>query len=127
MLKLYSPFVIPNISSNILVIDADTVFMNPIEFLNEAHSGLFCIRYKNENNAYFKHAKRLLPGYERTSRIYCFCHHMLFQKAILKDLFRTVEQYHGAPFWRAFCACVEPHKCRGASEYEIYYNFAKSQ
>ncbi|MDB6082063.1 MAG: hypothetical protein JWO53_1335, partial [Chlamydiia bacterium] len=33
-LKLYAPFVIPKISSNVLILDADTVFVNPIAFTN---------------------------------------------------------------------------------------------
>ncbi len=124
LLKLYSSFVIPGISSNVLVIDADTIFMNPIDFLNDANGGLFCVTYQEGNEVYFKHAERLVPGYTRTPGVYSVSHHMLFQRDILEDLFTTVEHYHHTPFWRAFCICVDPHKCRGASEYEIYYNFA---
>ena len=42
LLKLYSPYVIPEISSNVLVVDSDTIFMNPVTFLNESNGGLFC-------------------------------------------------------------------------------------
>lgn len=125
LLKLYSSFVIPDISRNVLVIDADTIFMNPIEFLSESNGGLFCASRGEVNPSYFQHAERLVPGYQRIyPEIYSVCHHMLFQKPILKDLFRTVEQYHQLPFWKAFCKCVDLNGKEGASEYEIYYNFA---
>jgi hypothetical protein len=129
LLKLYSPFIIPGISSNVLVIDADTIFMNPVSFLNDSNGGLFCVSQFHGNSAYFEHAKRLVPDYKRIHpEVYSVCHHMLFQKAILQDLFKTVEAYHGKPFWKAFCLCVNLPKGKrsGASEYEIYYNFALS-
>lgn len=125
LLKLYSSFVIPDISSNVLVIDADTIFMNPVEFLNDSYGGLFCYSHKEVTASYFKHAERLVPGYKRIHpEVYSVCHHMLFQRPILKDLFRYVEKYHRCPFWKAFCFCVNFEGEEGASEYEIYYNYA---
>lgn len=124
LLKLYAAFVIPQISSNVLVVDADTIFLNPVEFLNSSFGGLFCTSDMPAKRNYINHAKRLLPGYKRIySNHYSVCHHMLFQKPILDDLFDTVETHHKKPFWKAFCRCVDL-KENGASEYEIYYNFA---
>lgn len=125
LLKLYAPFVIPGISSNVLVVDADTIFMNPVEFLNESFGGLFCTSDLRAKSHYLKHAERLVPGYERVyPRVYSVCHHMLFQKPILQELFRIVEQHHQTTFWNAFCSCVDFEDNGGASEFEIYYNFA---
>lgn len=125
LLKLYSSFIIPDLSSNVLVVDADTIFMNPVVFLNDAFGGLFCYGTKRVMPAYFEHAKKLLPGYERVyPDVYSVCHHMLFQRPILEDLFSVVEDYHKTSFWKAFCFCVDPEHNKGASEFEIYYNFA---
>jgi hypothetical protein len=125
LLKLYSSFIIPGISPNVLVIDADTVFLNPTHFLNESFGGLFCVSYRPGKLAYFNHANRLLPGYERIyPEFYSVCHHMLFQRPILKEFFKTVEQYHKKPFWKAFCLAVDLKGKKGASEYELYYNYA---
>ncbi|MDP1880737.1 MAG: DUF6492 family protein [Parachlamydiaceae bacterium] len=125
LLKLYSPFIIPGISPNVLVVDADAIFMNPVSFLNEKHGGLFCMSPREGKEAYFQHAERLVPGYQRIfPEVYSVCHHMLFQMPILKDLFKTVERYHHKVFWKAFCHCVDLDGKKGASEYEIYYNFA---
>ena len=126
LLKLYSPLVIPDISSNVLVIDADTIFMRTVEFLNDSFGGLFCYNTQDEaKEPYFQHAKRLVPGYKRVHHdVYSVCHHMLLQRPILEDLFRTVEEYHEVPFWKAFCLCVDLSQNKGASEFEIYYNYA---
>ncbi len=126
LLKLYSPFVIPKISSNVLVLDADTVFMNPVDFVNAQGGGLFCVSHFVGKEAYFKHAERLVPGYKRIyPEVYSVCHHMLFQMPILKDLFKTVEKDHRKDFWVAFCHAVDiKANKKGASEYEIYYNYA---
>jgi hypothetical protein len=124
LLKLYAPFVIPDISSNVLILDSDTLFMNRVEFLNDTFGGLLCFNSAQGNPGYFEHAKRLVPGYERIyPEVYSVCHHMLFQKPILEDLFQTVEEYHGTKFWIAFCLCVGT-KNKGASEFEIYFNYA---
>lgn len=125
LLKLYSPFVIPGISSNVLVIDSDTIFMNHVEFLNDSFGGLFCFSHEQAKECYLKHAERLIPGYQRIyPEVYSVCHHMLFQRPILKDLFRKVEKHHQVAFWKAFCLCVDLGGKEGASEYEIYYNYA---
>ena len=85
LLKIYSSFIIPNISSNVLILDSDTIFMNPVEFLNSDNGGLFCVSREEAKSAYFKHAQKLVPGYKRIySGVYSVCHHMLFQKPILR-------------------------------------------
>lgn len=126
LLKLYAPSVIPDISTNVLIIDADTIFLNPVEFLNEKNGGLFGVSTVRPMEIYFDHAKRLVPDYVRMyPDHYSICHHMLFQKAILDDLFVKVEKYHKKPLWKAFCFCVDIQR-GGASEYEIYFSFALS-
>lgn len=124
LLKLYAQFTIPGLADNVLVIDADTVLLNPVKFLNDSHGGLFCTSSMVPLKRYYLHAQRLLPNYKRVfPEHYSVCHHMLFQKPILEDLFQTVEEYHHKAFWKVFCTCVDIQK-GGASEYEIYYNFA---
>lgn len=125
LLKLYAAFLIPGISTNVLIIDADSVFLNPVEFLGENNAGLLCTARNRTTKAhYVDHAKRLLPNYQRVyPKLNSVHHHMLFQKLILDDLFSDVEAKHGVPFWKAFCRCIDLDR-KGASEYEIYYNYA---
>jgi len=128
LLKLYAAFVIPDISSNILILDADTIFLRPISFLDSKTNGCLFNPGSENNRPYFIHGERLIPGFRRKYPNYSgVSHHMLFQRAILEDLFDTVEQVHGKEFWRAFCDCIERSKHHlfgsAASEYEIYFNF----
>jgi hypothetical protein len=125
LLKLYTPYVIPGISPNVLVLDSDTVFLRPVKFLNNQNAGLY-----NPGTEYFKsyfeHAARFVPGLKKLYKDHSgISHHMLFQRCVLDDLFQTVEQHHKEPLWKAFCHSVnrEDPKTQGASEYEIYFNF----
>lgn len=129
LLKLYALYVIPDISSNLLVVDADTVFLRPVEFLNSSFGGQFTPGFEY-NPFYFQHAAILTNN--KVTRVYGqysgIAHHMLFQKAIMDDLFSEVECLHQREFWRAFCICVDANQLfAGASEYELYFNYALSQ
>lgn len=128
MLKYYAPFVIPDISSNVLVVDSDVIFLNRVEFLNPMGGALLNTN-KEYYREYFQHAARLLPGFKRLYPQYSgISHHMLMQRPILEDLMSQVENHHGMKFWKAFCNCVSLEALiagkSGASEYEIYFNFA---
>ena len=125
LLKLYAPYVIPGISSNVLVLDSDTIFLRPVEFIGKQAAGLFNPGTEY-HKVYFEHMARLLPGYKKIYEAHSgISHHMLFQKPVLDDLFSVVENLHQIPFWKAFCQAVDPQHLRasGASEYEIYFNF----
>lgn len=124
LLKLYAPFVIPGISSNVLILDSDTIFLNPVEFVNSECEGLYNPGTEY-HLPYFTHAERLLPGFSRVFDYSGISNHMLFQRPVLEKLFATVETQHKIPFWQAFCRCValKDFPKSGASEYEIYFNF----
>ena len=129
LLKLYASFIIPNISSNLLIVDSDVIFLNPVDFLNSINGGLYNVGTEF-HIPYFTHAKKLIPGFARNNLNFSgITHHMLFQRAVLEDLFSIVEKTHNMDFWKAFCLLVDPaHRdFSGTSEYEIYFNFALSR
>lgn len=126
LLKLYAPYIIPDISENVLILDSDTIFLNPVIFLNSEFAGLYNTGHEY-NPAYFVQANSLIPGFKKYFSEYSgITHHMLFQRCILNDLFQTVEKHHQMEFWKAFCesASHDNNLFAGASEYEIYFNFA---
>ena len=53
------------------------------------------------------------------------CHHMIFEKKYIDELFRLVENKHNDLFYNIFLKCVEDKYIlnSGASEYEIYFNY----
>jgi hypothetical protein len=120
LLKLYAGMVIPDILGRYLVIDCDTFFLKPTTFINES---VPLYNYSEEYySAYFKHMKRLHPSLKRANRkMSAVCHHMMFETARIKDLFRLIE--NGTPFYRLFLEHVTDAGGSGASEYEIYFNY----
>jgi hypothetical protein len=127
LLKLYAPFVIQGISPNILLLDADTIFLNPVSFYDEDSGAGFFNPGTEYHGLYFDHAGKLVPSFKKIYKQYSgISHHMLIQLPILKDLFLTVETARKKDFWRAFCDCIDLSNVNRpcASEYEIYFNFA---
>ena len=125
LLKLYVYRVIPHLTSNVLVLDADTIFLNPVEFIREDNVALYNVG-KEYHRPYFEHGSRLIPGFRRLfPKFSGICHHMLLQRDVLNDLLQMVEQEQGVEFWKAFCRSVDKMQVykSGASEYEIYFNF----
>ena len=128
-LKLYAPLVIPNISPNVLVIDADTIFLKPVLF--QDNSGAPCFNIGTEHyEPYFVHLSKVVPG---LGRVFLhksgICHHMLFQRVVLEDLFSIIEQTHKVETWKAICRCINHHELFRScmSEYEMYFNFIFSR
>jgi hypothetical protein len=125
-LKLYAPFVIPGISSNVLIVDADNYFLNPIEFMTPEGAPIFNTSYEYVES-YFQHAARLLLGIRRVHREYSgICNYILFQRPILEDLFQLIRDQHGMEPGKALCSSVDRKDLDFSclSEYEIYFNFA---
>jgi hypothetical protein len=122
LLKLYSPFVIPDILDTILVIDSDTIFTRPIHFIDGEHY-LYGVG-REYHPPYFTHAESLHPSFTRTHQTLSgIVHYMLFHRKYLKKIFGMVETHHRKPFWRVFLDCVSPEEESGASEYELYFHF----
>lgn len=126
LLKFYAPLIIDKISSNVLILDADTIFLHPVSFLQENGAG--CFNPGGEyHRPYFEHMKRLLPDLHRVYPEYSgISHHMLFQKCLLVDLQAAIESYHHKPMWKALLHCIDHKHLFGSclSEYEIYFNYA---
>lgn len=133
LLKLYAPFVIPDISNDVLIIDADTVFLKPFSPVTANGASIFNVwGFGNMFSSYISHMKRLYPGLECTKQnVNPVVNHMIFQRDKLEILFSMVEEYHGKDFWKAFCNCVDTSTAKsvgksfyvGASEYTIYFFF----
>ena len=131
LLKLYAPVVLPNLSPNILILDADTIFLNPVSFMTPEGNPLMNY-YEEMESAYLKFVKKFLPDVQCNNLPSGVTHHMLFQKPVIDDLFSVVEAYHQAPFWHAFCDCSHftvPLSGRNIipTEYGVYGYFISSR
>ena len=124
LLKLYAGFCIPDILERYLVIDSDTFFLKPTEFIGDEK----CLyNYGSEYHLpYFHHMARLHPTLTKVSSTMSgICHHMMFETRFVKELFQLVEELHKDDFWVVFLEQVDKDQDTrsGASEYEIYFNF----
>lgn len=124
--KLYALFVIPDISDNVLILDADTIFLRPVRFQKKDGRPKFTVATEY-HRPYFVHMGRLIPGLEKVYKDKSgIAHHMLFQRSIMADLFETISNIHHEEPWKAICHCIDVNEIYGScmSEYEIYFNFA---
>lgn len=122
LLKLYAPQVIPDISENVLLLDSDTVFLRPVQFIRSDGVALYNVGTEYYP-AYFEHIQRLLPGTSKVFPQYSgICHHMLIQKEIIDEIFSQVEAIHGIPFWEAVVRLLDKEELK-FSEYELYFNY----
>ncbi len=123
LLKLYVSFIIEEILDHYLVIDADTIFLKPTTFFID---NLPLYNYSYEYNPpYFDHLRKLHPSFYNSINVSGICHHMMFQKKILIEIFKLVEEYHHEPFYVCFLKCIneKDRMYSAASEYEIYFNY----
>lgn len=124
LLKLYAGFVIPGILQRWLIIDADTFFLKPTEFVKDDK---MLLNVGTEYSPhYFIQIEKLLPGVKRVDpSLGGITHHMIFDAKYVRDMFNRVETIHKKPFWRAFLDTIDPteYEKSGASEYELYFNF----
>lgn len=124
--KLYFPLVRPDCLDRFLVVDADTIFMNPSRFIEDDGKAVF--NFGGEfHPPYFQHMLRVHPALTKSFLYSGIAHCMLFDRAWISELIYEVERFHkrGA-FWRIFLETVDPghREQSGASEYEMYLNFA---
>jgi len=124
LLKLYAGTVIDGILENYLVIDADTAFLKPTTFF-ENKRPLYNTG-DEYHDPYFKHMERLHPSLKKSNLNSGICHHMMFQRSKLIDLFHLVESHHSSmPFYRVFLKSIDWNErfSAGAAEYEIYFTY----
>jgi hypothetical protein len=122
LLKLYTFEIIPDLAENVLLLDADTVFINKVSFIDEKGEAYYTLGgYYHQ--FYIDFAKTLFPtlpiAFPNQSAI---VHHMLIQKPVLTALLKEIRLIHNKEPFEAFLACY-----KGAlhpSEFELYLNYA---
>jgi len=135
LLKLYAPLVIPDILENVLILDSDTVFFRKTEMFDKKGRPFYNISKDTKicrkpfDIAVAKHINLLWPEISREhlpeefKEISGICHSMMFNREILLELFKKIEDFDGTgdKFYRIFLK-HSTHE-HGASEYQIYFNF----
>lgn len=139
LLKFYVFQVIRGVGESVLILDADFVFSRPLQFLTEDGRAILARGYPFKwllntrdyptqvEHVHADCARRFVAGWEPVDSFSGMHHHIVFQRDVLADLFDVVERQHQQPFWSAFARNVRFEKWNAASEYVIYYHFARAR
>ena len=118
LLKFYI-FNVPEISSNVLVLDSDVIFLKEVSFFEQ---GKPCYNFSSEYTpVYFENMKKLNPYFEKSVNRSGICHHMLFQKNIMHEIFNLIKKDNEEVYETILKSINDWHN--GFSEYEIYFNY----
>lgn len=127
ILKMYAGNIIPNILDYYLVIDADTLFLKPINFFYDNNLFYHTIISVQNHLPYLNHMSKLHPILKKSHPSSGISHNCMFNKLILNELFNFIEQFHnnGKQFWQIFLEMIDKNDVllSGASEYEIYFTY----
>ncbi|MBF6341686.1 hypothetical protein IU450_38280 [Nocardia abscessus] len=136
LVKLNCFHILPSTVRHLLVLDADYALVDDVVFVeNDGRSCLapgYPLQWRLDTRKHAipdRHsaiiaATRLLAEWRPVDPYSGMQHHMVFDRQILADLRRRVEEQHERPFWEAFLATIEHGKWTGASEYVLYRHFA---
>ena len=122
--KLYMPMCYPGALEDILVVDANTVFLAPCHFTQDGRP-IFSFGGEDHGSS-IEHMIRLYPVLRKMFAYSATTHCSLMRRKWLQELRTAVETYHrGKPLWLAYLDAVAVGNSAGAaSEAEIYFNFA---
>jgi hypothetical protein len=120
IMQFYLWDVLPELSSSILFVNSDVVFLKPIPIIDR---GLYVLNYhNNQHDPYSVFTKRLFPDIE-LNFWNGTCHYMPYDKNIVLELRNDVERRFNMPFWKAFCNCIDDSHINGASEFYLYFQY----
>ncbi|MDF2938796.1 MAG: hypothetical protein K0Q90_4169 [Paenibacillaceae bacterium] len=108
-----------------LVVDADTVLIRPHRFRTGEGKTVFYTR-KWSQSEYFVTYRKLM-GQNPAAPSSLVTHYMLFEKAQVTTLKKTIEARHGVSWYKAILRSMNKKKQFAFSEFETYGNFLYSR
>jgi hypothetical protein len=124
LLQLYSHLAIPNLSSNVLAIDARTIYINPVEWMAENGEPVMHPDPADPNYAFLA---RVLPDLLSTHGFKN--EHLstpLLQRPVVEDLLGILAEFHQIDSWRGICRSLSSSYLFGKpplSSSELYHRF----
>lgn len=120
ILKIYS-MVILNVNDYVLVVDADTIFTNPVRFIDEHGTCSFGYNDSPIFTKYENHITTMFPHLE-CNKPSGVCDFQIWSKNVWKEILNNDEEN----FWKRFVECCSDVP-QSASEYELYFQYYKSK
>lgn len=118
-LKLLSFRIIQELSDSFVVVDADTIFLRDVRF--DPRKYYYC-KTKEFHEPYTDPIRELL-GVARTIGFSCICHHSIFNKSHLAQMFKEIEARHSQPFCTAVLNHINFAEPSCFSEWDLYANY----
>ena len=118
LIKLNADEIVQN--ENVLILDADTCLARKQSFVLD--DGKFILNYSDEYHFPYSSYNKILLG---TGRFYLsfICHHMIFNKAILKKLKEDIKKATNKNWIEAILHNIDYNESSCFSEYEMYGNY----
>jgi len=120
-LKLLSSKVIQELTDSYLVVDADTIFVRPINFNPEK---FYYCKANEYHLPYLTTIKKLL-GVEETIGFSTISHHMIFNKNIMNEMIEVImNNFHSNSFFDCVMSVIDYNELSSISEWDLYSNYA---
>ena len=119
LLKLGAGSYIDDLSGSYLVLDADVIFLRSVSFASTARVRFPYSRATETHRPYHDAHLRLLGADAMTSQS-MVAHHMLFDRALLAELYGEIEARHQMPWYDAFLDAVDYSCLSPISEMNLY-------
>jgi hypothetical protein len=119
ILKLGAGAYIDGLSPSYLVIDSDVIFLRAVSFATEGGTR-FPYSCAFEYHEPYREAYRRLLGEAPSVGHSLIAHHMLYDRALLSELMREIEQRHGRSWPEAYLDAVDYEQDSSISEWNTY-------
>jgi len=106
---------------NILIIDADTIFIRKTKFF-ENGIPLYNIE-KGYHQPYYNILEKVFGFGRQNSRFSGITHHMVFQRKYINEIIEFVFKKNGKEFWKEIMENVNKETESGFSEYDLYFYY----
>jgi hypothetical protein len=118
LLKLNSDTFVNN--KYFLVLDSDTVLINPHTFIHDGKSTLY---QNNEWHPPYFRAFNKLFGYNISGNLSLTSHMMIFNVDYLREMKRTITQKHNMSWYQVYINTCDKSQMSGISDYDTYGNW----
>jgi len=138
LLKLMLFRAFPESDDNVLVMDSDATFINPVRIIAEdgtvlepqgypfqfSEGELPAAAFDSIPHSHIRFAKRLLPDWHLQHGYSGMVHHMLFQRPIMAEIIAKAERMHSCDFPCAVIQAIDSCNWNAMSEYVLYHHYA---
>jgi hypothetical protein len=121
LLKLGAGRYIEGLSPAYLAMDADVIFLRKVSF--SQMTARFPYSRATEYHPSYQAAYHRLLGSKPTLGFSFVAHHMLYDRALLSELFDEIEQRQDEAWYWAYADVVDPTEQASISEWDIYGNW----